>query len=146
MNVFHYSIVANFEIEYDTVKPQRREVFKLRDVNGLQQFWKMTNDSKKLKDCFKENFDLEDGCNKWYREIDSIMHQCFKKIKITTKPPKRTLDYAVFTKLLELKKLKEKIPTALPSYRPILLMEIERCERNIAEIQGEIIKKVIRRT
>jgi hypothetical protein len=63
--------------------------------------------------------------------------------KITDTPPKRTLDYEVYIKLLELKKLKEKHAEALQMHKPVLEMEINKCEKNIAITQGERLKKII---
>ena len=89
-----------------SVKPE--QIFKLRDEEGLRKFQELTNNSNKLKKCFKETMDLEKACNRWYKEIDRIIHQCFRKIKIRSVPPKKTTDYILHQAFTKLQILKEK--------------------------------------
>ena len=55
---------------------RREEIFKLRDENGLALFKQMTQQNKKLRRCL-DGENIERGCEKWYKEVDKIMHQCF---------------------------------------------------------------------
>ena len=49
----------------------------MRDVEGLQRFKELTTKSARLMTCVK--LPVEEAFNKWYKNIDKILHQCFKK-------------------------------------------------------------------
>ena len=91
----------------------------------------------------QEETNLEVACNKWYKTIDSILHQCFKKIRITSVPPKRTLDFDIYQALLEVKKIKEMITIAGDMQKPVLRCELNRCELKAAELQGNRVKQIL---
>ena len=138
----HYSIVATFDIDVYEKPGKREEIFKLRDTEGLESFREATTVCGKLKECFEEA-DIEKACDKWYKQMDRIFHRCFTKIKISEKPPKKTLDHDIYQALAEIKKLKEKASVANEMATPQLKMEIERYEQHLATLQGNKIKKII---
>ena len=73
----HYSIIAKFGIEVAEKRKKREEIFKLRDREGLDKFLVKTTTSKKLIQA--SNYpDLEKACDRWYKEVNKVMHQCFK--------------------------------------------------------------------
>ena len=92
----HYSLIAYLNIELVKKKPIRKEIFKLRDADGLEKFKKLTSNSQKLTLAVERP--VEDACNLWFKEIDCLLHQCFKKIKISNTPPKKTNDYTIHKK------------------------------------------------
>ena len=139
----HYSIIAKFELTWKNRERKRLEIFKLRDMEGLRSFHERTDDCSKLRNCFQENLSLEDACNRWYKIIDSKLHQCFQKIRITDTPPKKTLDFEIYQALLEIKMVKEKWKTASAMQKPVLEMEQERCEQFAALLQGNKCKNIL---
>ena len=139
----HHSLIAKFNLTWEHTKPKREEIFKLRDAEGLQKFNEKSMRSIKLLKCAE--LPVEEACNQWYKEITCIMHQCFKKIKITDTPPKRTTDYDIFRRMQDIKLLKELHATSHPISKSVLEVEIVLQENKLAEIQGirhrSIIKK-----
>ena len=139
----HLTLLANFSISWKEEKPARHEIFKLRDENGLDEFHKVTSESRNLLKCVDENIPLEKAFEKWYREIQRIFHRCFKKIRVTNSPPKRSVDYQLFTLLSDIKTLKEMVSISTPMYKPVLLIEIAGYEEAVAEIQGKKCRRII---
>ena len=138
----HYSLIAKFNLQVVERKQKREEIFKLRDADGLQKFHQATSKSNQLRKCLEEE-DLEKACNKWYKEMDRIFHRCFKKIKISDKPPKRTLDYSIYKSLADIKTLKEQMSVANEMMVPQLKLEIKKHEETHAVLQGEKVRKII---
>ena len=139
----HYSLIAKFEVELKAEIKRREEIFKLRDAEGLLKFQTMTTKCNSIKQCIDETSDLETACNKWFKEVKRIMHQCFAKIKITSKPPKSTVDFEIYECLLKLKNMKEKKALAHDMMEPIVEREIMWFERELSVLQGNKCKKLI---
>ena len=139
----HYSIIATFDIKEKSPVTSREETFKLRDEDGLQRFHQMTDKNPSLRQCFQKNESLEESCDRWYKQIDKIMHQCFKKVRLNGKPPKKTIDYDIFKGMQELKMLKESKEVSSDMLKPILDIEISNQENLISSMQGDKCKKII---
>ena len=139
----HHCLIAKFNLTWEYVKPKRVEIFKLRDTEALQKFKEKSMFSAKLLK--SAEFPVEEACNRWYKEINSIMHQCFKKIKISDTPPKRTTDYEIFQRLRDIKLLKELLASAHPISKAVLEVEIHLQEKNLAKVQGNRHKSIIKK-
>ena len=139
----HFTIIATFQLECKGQKPVRREIFKLRDEIGLNKFNAITANHIKLRDNFKSGLSLEEACNKWYKEIDKILHGCFKKVRITDTPPKSTIDYEIHILLKDVKKLKELYTSCHEMQKPIIEIELMEAETKVAKLQGAKCKRII---
>ena len=139
----HFTIVTNFQIECKVEKPTRKEHFKLRDEDGLIRFKMITTNSESLRTCFQSNLPLESACSKWFKEIDKMLHCCFKKIRVTNTPPKKSIDYEIYIALIKVKRLKELHMSCNEMQEAVVKLEINETERKVAELQGNKCKKVI---
>ena len=139
----HFTFVISFNLQWEKSKPIREEFFKLRDDEGLLKFKQKTQKCPKLITCVQQNDDLEAACNNWYKEIDKLLHQCFKKIRVSSNPPKKTIDYEIFQYLSDIKTLKEQIASSNTVHRAVLTTELNRKEKELAELQGIRCKKII---
>ena len=139
----HYSIIAIFNIKEKSPGHIREEIFKLRDKDGLEKFRQMTDKNPNLRQCFQRNENLEESCDRWYKQIDKTMHQCFKKVRLTGKPPKKTMDYDIFKGMQDLKILKESKEVSNDMLKPVLNLEITNLENLISSLQGDKCKKII---
>ena len=139
----HFSLVATFSLKHEVKKRKKEETFKLRDEDGLNKFHVMTSVCPRLKNIFRTNLKIDDLCDKWYREVEKILHQCFQKIKITEVPPKKTLEYAVLKALQDLKAMKELRIEASEMCKPMLLLEIAKQEEKVASLQGQKISRML---
>jgi hypothetical protein len=139
----HYSMVAEFDIHWDELKPERKEIFKLRDEDGLNRLRELTTNNSSLEKCMYTNTSLNEVCTRWYKEFDKLLHQCFRKIRITSTPPKNTIDFQIHQYLLDIQQLKTLISTASPLCVPVLNTEIRSVEKKVAKLHGDQCKKKI---
>ena len=139
----HHSIIVKFSLSWEKKKPPREEMFKLRDEEGLLKFQEKTTNFHKFRKIMNDNDTLEETCNKWYKAVDGILHQCFKKIKISSIPPKRTLDFQIYKSLEEIKLTKELLLTADDMMKPLLKLELDEREQQAATLIGARYKNVI---
>ena len=139
----HFTLIANFSLEWTEKVKERVEYFKLRDAEGLSRFHEMTTKSEALIQCIQPNIPLEDACSNWYREIKKLMFRCFRKIRITNKPPKNSIDYPIY-QLMETNKILKKLSlSAAEICKPTLHAEIKHNEAKIAVMQGNKCKELI---
>ena len=139
----HFTFVVSFNLQWEKTKPVRQEFFKLRDNEGLLKFNRKTEICPKLINCIQESDNLESACNSWYKEIDRLLHQCFKKVRVSSNPPKNTVDFEISQYLTEIKMLKEQISSCHTIYKAVLSTELNRKEKELAELQGIRCKKII---
>ena len=141
----HYSIIVRFSMSWEKQMTPREEIFKLRDENSLKLFQEKTNNCPRFRKLIEDNDTLEKTCNKWYKIVDGIMHMCFKKIKISNIPPKRTLDFQIYQALSDIKMTKELVATAGEMMKPLLKIELQKREERAALIQGKKCKDILNR-
>ena len=139
----HYSIIATFSIKEKSPMHIQEEIFKLRDKDGLERFRQMTDNNPNLRQYFQSNENIEESCGRWYKHIDKIIHQCFKKVRLTGKPPKKTMDYDILKGMQDLKILKEIKEVSSDMLKPILNLEITNLENLISSLQGDKCKKIM---
>ena len=140
----HYTLAANFSVKWTEKKQERVEFFKLRDAVGLSKFHKVTSKCQALIQCVQPNVPLEEACSNWYKGIRKLLFVCFKKIRITDKPPKNSIDYPIY-QLMETNKILKKLAlTAAQICRPILKAEVRHNEAKIAVIQGKKCQDLIK--
>ena len=139
----HYTMIATFNIKWNDKKQARREFFKLRDAEGLLNFSKLTEKSERLRHSVRNSDSVEENCNRWYKEIEKVLHQCFKKVRICSNLPKNTIDYEIKELLTTIKCLKEQYDICTPMVKAVLKLEISRYEQKAAVLQGNKCKRII---
>ena len=139
----HFTIISKFQVDCSSESPKRQEHFKLRDAEGLRKFESCTTVANNLRSCFYKNLTLEDACAKWYKEIDSILHRCFKKIRISNTPPRKSLDYEIHIAFQTIKQLKTLIASSHEIQKTNLKIELQIEQQKLAILQGNKCKKII---
>ena len=83
----HNMMYGQFRIEYKNLvwRKPRKEIFNLKNPECQTKFTDVTNNSLKLKQCFESNLSFPDKCNKFFKSLDDIIHQCFRKVRVGTK-------------------------------------------------------------
>ena len=81
----HNTLVMDMNIPMCKVRKQRTEHFNFRNLECQKSFFEATNQSEKLVNCFSSNQSLPQQCNTWFKELNSVFHQSFKKIRINGK-------------------------------------------------------------
>ena len=133
----HYTLIANFTVKWVEKETERIEFFKLRDEEGLEKWNKITSKRTSLILCVQQNVPLEEACSNWYKEIRKLMFICFKKIRVTDKPPKKSIDFPIYQLMEKNKTLKKLLSSSSEMCRPALTAEIKNNESKIAVLQGE---------
>ena len=80
----HNSIITKFNLEWkNEVKCNKIEVFNFKDDIGMKKFKEKTSNNTTLSLIFENEKDIEGQAKKFLKRFTGILHQCFKKIKIT---------------------------------------------------------------
>ena len=56
-------------------------MFNLKNKECQETFSEVTENHTKLKKCFKLNKPFPEQCNNFFKTLDDIFHQCFRKIR-----------------------------------------------------------------
>ena len=86
----HNALILEMKIEYFNKKPERREVFNLKNKESLEMFKKETENNSELLRCFENKMSIELQSKNWYKTFNTILQKCFKKVRICEKDQKVT--------------------------------------------------------
>ena len=80
----HNVMYARFCIEYENVvaRRPRKEVFNLKNSECKSLFTSVTNENNKLRRCFEKEKPFPEECNRFFKTVDDVLHQCFKKVRV----------------------------------------------------------------
>ena len=81
----HNTLIMDMKIPMCKTKKLRPENFNFRNIECQKLFHEATNQSIKLTECFNSDNSLPDQCNKWFKELNSLFHQSFKKVRVNGK-------------------------------------------------------------
>ena len=80
----HNSIITTFNIEWKKeAKKDTIEMFNFKDDIGMKKFYEATSNNEILSSIFDSKKSVNIQCKKFLKRFNGILHQCFKKIKIT---------------------------------------------------------------
>merc|ERR1711954_572339 len=96
----HNLLLAKFSISYTTLKPERREIYKLRCEKGRLEFFKRTQFSKQFTNCFQNNKDFLTKSRNFFECIKSTVAQSFEKVRIVEKEKNNQKPDLRFSKLV----------------------------------------------
>ena len=78
----HNAILAEFSILVPKNKPERIELFNLRNKNCQKLFTQETHVNTQLVSCLENNIPFEVQCRNWLKTFNSVLYKCFKKIRL----------------------------------------------------------------
>ena len=83
----HNILYAQFMLTYNSInwKKSRKEHFNLKNPECQEKFHEVTNNSKKLKNFLINGGNFEDQSKKFFSDLNDILHQCFRKIRVGKK-------------------------------------------------------------
>ena len=80
----HNMLIGKFDLKVlENVPQHRTEIFKYNDVEGQKKFKELTS-KKILSRCFEEQ-DILKASARWLKELQNILHRCFKKVRVGRK-------------------------------------------------------------
>ena len=81
----HNPLYAEFNLRFSRGKSAiRREIFDFKNQESLDKFSEITNNSEKLRTCFKGNVSTKAATDKFFKTLNDTFHVAFKKIRIRT--------------------------------------------------------------
>ena len=81
----HNHLACSFNIPLDKRIVPRQEIFRLRNKSDLETFKKETTNTCKFTNCFTKEGDVQREGKKWLKTLQSTIHHCFRKIRVTQK-------------------------------------------------------------
>ena len=66
-------------------KKSRKEHFNLKNPDCQKRFYEVTNNSKKLRN-FLIDGNFEEQSKRFFSDLNDILHQCFRKVRVGKKP------------------------------------------------------------
>ena len=81
----HNGLVLEMELDVGKVKPEREEMFNLRNKSCQEAFFAETETNQELIHCFKTDFPLKIQSLKWKKSLNNVLHKCFRKIRVVKK-------------------------------------------------------------
>ena len=80
----HNLMVASFNIQFQSVNYQkpRRVLFNLKNKECQEIFTEVSENNFKLRKCFKSHKSFPEQCNMFFKTLDGMMHQCFRKVRV----------------------------------------------------------------
>jgi hypothetical protein len=132
----HNIMNAKFSIQYrnEGWKRPRKEVFNLKNPEC----------QAKLRKCFNESLSFSDQCNRFFKSLDDILHQCFRKIKVgkhfSNKEIENLLTQQSKLKIFLSKNLGEKAKSEAEAKLGLIEEQISSLSsaRNMKTVQGHI--------
>ena len=82
----HNILFAKFKIKMQQkIRKERVELFDFKNIVSQRAFFEETNCIQKFKEIYSEDLDIEENSKNLNKELESVFHKCFKKIRITGK-------------------------------------------------------------
>ena len=78
----HNGLILELSLQFSHKKHEREEMFNLKNRECQEHFKNETNINKELLECFENNWPLEVQSKKWLKTFNSILHKCFRKVRI----------------------------------------------------------------
>ena len=84
----HNSMVMELNLQVCQRKLVREEMFNLRNKSCQEAFKEMTENNPDLLECFTNELPLEAQSRQWNKVFTSILHKCFRKVRIVNNKKK----------------------------------------------------------
>ena len=98
----HNALILEILLNKRNIKPEREEIYNLRNKVCQEAFRKETDENQELLNCFLSKLPIEKQFKKWKEVFDTIISKCFRKIRITPKKVETKME-KLLTERLKLK-------------------------------------------
>ena len=129
----HNALILELAIKFVNEKPERQEMFNLKNNACQDAFKNETEVNTALLKCFEDELPLETQSKRWLKTFNSILHKCFRKIRVCENRKKS--DGNDKNLLRERINLKKEIPIDEEMKKKI--------EQRIEQIENEIGNKIV---
>ena len=146
----HNGEILELNIEYGKKKPEREEMFNLRNKACQEAFKNETESNPKLIEVFENEMPIEKQSKMWFKNLKSSLYKSFRKVRIVNSKKKEKDDgNNLLKERIDLKKdlksvnidenMKEKIKERIKQIEEDVGVEV--AEENVKEIV-ETLKKL----
>lgn len=138
----HNILICNFEIKVNKAKKSKREeILNLKNKEGQQKFFDITDSTSILSESFKNNEEITKQTNNWHKNLQRIQYQSFKKIRITNRAKLTEEDLLLQNRT----KLKQKLGKAENiAEKNKIIKQLEDNDSDIAIIASERNRTIIK--
>ena len=140
----HNPIILDLNIQYSKRKPDRIEMFNLKNKACQELFKLETENNQELMKVFDTDFAFEEQCKDWLKIFNSILHKCFKKVRIVSsrKQEEKESKKELFERAMLQKELKSGVCDEATKNR--IKKRIDEIENDIEnEIGEENINEIV---
>ena len=81
----HNTQYMDVDLNIDSIKPERIEMFNFKDKEGQDKFKQVTTETLEFSKCFEDDAPLIEQIDNWQKILKSSCSKAFKKIRITNK-------------------------------------------------------------
>ena len=85
----HNSEILELNIKFSKIKPERREIFNLKNKTCQEKFREITENNDDLLKCFENELPAEKQLYQWKKSFQNILHKSFRKVRITDSKKKK---------------------------------------------------------
>ena len=130
----HNPLILDLSIDFSRRKPARIEMFNLKNKYCQETFKQETDTNSDLIEVFNTKLPFDIQCNQWFKTFNSILHKCFKKVRIVSNKKKVTNETDDL--IVERIDLKKKVKN-----QPLEKDVKEKLEERIKQIEKDIEEK-----
>ena len=140
----HNSEILELDVQFCKRKPERIEMFNLKNKACQEAFKEETEDNPKLLEVFENNLPFEFQSKKWLKNFQSILQTCFKKVRITNSK-KKEIDSSQGIIMERIKLQKElKVVSITEDVRKKIEARISQIETEIGdEVAEENMREIV---
>ena len=87
----HNTTYIELSVKIPKIVSPRTELFNFKNKVCQETFFEVTNISTKLSECFTSNDCIQEQGKKWFKNINNLFQQSFRKIRVTSKSKETTV-------------------------------------------------------
>ena len=146
IEIDHNGLILDINIQFSQKKPERQEMFNLKNKEYKEAFTNETELNEELLKYFENNLPLEVQSKTKLKVFNSILHKCFRNIRICQK--KKIIESSENNLIKERIKLKneEKSDVITEQMKQKIKVRIKEIENEIGDKVGESYLKEILET
>ena len=141
----HNGLILEIGITFSDIKPERKELFNMKNKVCQDAFKIETENNKELLKCFDSEFPLEVQSKHWLKIFNTILHKCFRKNRICERKKKNITGELIEERLKLKNEVKEnKIDEEMKNKIELRISQIEETIGNkVVEDFHKEIKEAI---
>ena len=144
----HNGEILELDLQFEKRKPERVEMFNLKNKRCQDNFYEETDDNSELLEILKTDLPFDIQSKKWLKTFNSILYKCFRKVRIGNNKKKE--NSGTQNLMMDRIKLKNDIKsnTIDEEMKEMILQRISDIEKEIgdevAEENAKEITEIIR--